>query len=671
MLDRSTDRPRRVRRIALQSGVGLWLVLLLASAVFQPALTGPFLFDDAVHLELLRHVGGQFDLDAVRRLLAALGSPLNRPLSMLSFLLEDWAWPSDPHSFKRGNLAWHLLVGVLMFALGRAIASRLGCTSPRREGIALALCAAWILHPLQLSATMLVVQRMNILASMFILLGLLIYLRVLAGHGHGARRALTAWSLLSLAAALAFLCKQNGILIFAYAAVLNYCVLARDRAGLQPATWRLLCLGTALPLLLLAAAAAANPDYVLAPYRSRDFTLGERLLTQPRVLWDYMRIILLPRVGGQGLYHDDFPASTGLFEPPSTSIAMLTLFAVAVVAFQARRRFPVLSFATLWFLAGHLMESSFIGLELYFEHRNYLPMAGPLFGLAWLVFHLRRYRAFGFAVLACWLALCIGLTAFSAPIWGDQGKLALVWLRENPGSVRAIQLAGAWLHDVGDYEQASKVFRAGIARRPGNKELEFQRVLLECLNVGVEPRQWDALVEVARSSNNARVIPEVISAFRIQTDGPACRGTLRREQVRRLAEALMQSPAIAREPIVLGFLHYELARLAEQERDLDAVMRHLDQSNRFRPDPMIPREQAIHLLTAGLPEEALEYLDLSDRMPQSPGQAMVQDMAKLNAPLRRSAERMIEDMRGTGATPGTSTGRRRRGQPGLPTRPWG
>ena len=39
------------------------------------------------------------------------------------------------------------------------------------------------------------------------------------------------------------------------------------------------------------------------------------------------------------------------------------------------------AFAVLFFLAGHILESSIFPLELIFEHRNYLPSFGPWFAL--------------------------------------------------------------------------------------------------------------------------------------------------------------------------------------------------------------------------------------------------------------------------------------------------
>ena len=45
------------------------------------------------------------------------------------------------------------------------------------------------------------------------------------------------------------------------------------------------------------------------------------------------------------------------------------------LALAKRRQLPLFSFSVLFFYASHLLESTVINLELYFEHRNYIAAA--------------------------------------------------------------------------------------------------------------------------------------------------------------------------------------------------------------------------------------------------------------------------------------------------------
>jgi len=446
--------------------------------------------------------------------------------------------------------------------------------------------------------------------------------------------------------ALAFLCKENGILIFAYAAVLNVTLLRGQLATYTPANRRLLLVGVASPLIALAIAALVGLHSIEAVYRVRDFTMGERLLTEPRILLDYLQRILLPRAGGLSVFHDDYPVSRGWLQPPATALAIAVIAAALASAWALRRRAPVFAFAVLWFFAGHLLESTVIALELYFEHRNYLPMVGPLFALAYTAATMRApWQALARGLLAIWIVAFTGLTWMNAGIWGDRGLLANVWLAERPHSLRAIQMVASCQHDSGDDAAAARTLDAGIASLPEGEELVFQRALLDCFNGGIGPQRWSELESAADKTPFPGVIPEVVASLVQQSLGPRCEGTLDRQALRDLVARIMRNPAISHDPPSMSFLHYELSKLALQERRLDLLMFHLDESYRYRPSPWVPREQAIYLLSAGLPEQALQYLDRSDRTPQPWIKSLLRDMPARNASLRLETERMLEHAR--------------------------
>ena len=60
-------------------------------------------------------------------------------------------------------------------------------------------------------------------------------------------------------------------------------------------------------------------------WAARDFSLAERLLTESRVIWSYLRWTVLPDLGTLSLYHDDYPVSRGWLSPPATLAAVFGL----------------------------------------------------------------------------------------------------------------------------------------------------------------------------------------------------------------------------------------------------------------------------------------------------------------------------------------------------------
>lgn len=639
--------------------LALLLILLAAAWAFRPALSGPFIFDDFPNLENLRHLNEGVSQASIRQYLGSVRGNPGRPLAMLSFLIEDAAWPAYPADYKRNNLLFHLLAGLLVLCLTLRLVALTDLPGVAKRWAPLACTAAWLCNPMQLSATMLVVQRMNILASIFVLVGLLAYLRiVLSRRAPATLQVMLAGASLGLFGGLAFLCKENGILIFAYATALN-CTLLRSSLEHYPRAARLLLLlGAAAPLLALAIAAAAQPDALLEAYKIRDFTLLERVLTQPRILFDYLGNILVPRLGGQGILHDDYLISRSLTDPATTLVSLLALSAIAGLAFHVRDRAPLAAFAVIWFLAGHLMESTVVGLELYFEHRNYLPMIGPLLAVTgFALSRPRPQRVLASSLLLVWLVGFLALTRLNAHTWGNPGLQAMVWLEEHPRSNRAVQWAASYWLDAGDAARARQILHDGIERIPHSSDLRLQAVLLDCVTRGVRPEQWQGSIDTLRHARYSHLSPLVIGSYvKVLRDGHDCRNTIDREMVFELAEAMFANPAYREVPDSLAHVHYELAKLYEDSRQLDAVMRELDRSWELNPFPSIPREQAIHLLKAGLPEDALRYLARSNQTPLPWFKHLLLDVPNLNRGLEASARAMIaaREARASGAARGAA-----------------
>lgn len=634
-------------------GLGAWCLLALAAWCFSAALTGPFVFDDFPNLQNLEQLQGRLDRSTIGLYLFSFIDSPGRPLAALSFLIEDANWPASPADFKRDNLLLHLLVGCLVFLLARALARMDGTTETKAGWISLTCCAMWLLHPMQLSATMLVVQRMTILSTLFVVIGLLLYVRLFVeSRNPGFWHVALAGLVLSAFALIAFFCKENGVLIFAYASALNLTLLAPSLSRLSPGNRKLLAWGTASPILLLGLIALLRPSTILDPYAFRDFTLSQRLLTECRVLMEYLATIVWPRIGGQSVFHDDYVVSRSLLDPVTTLPALLMIVGLLGFALRLRHRAPLFAFAVLWFFAGHLIESTIIALELYFEHRNYLPMVGPLFALASTTINAApRYRMAALALLALWLSTAAFSTRINARIWGDRGALAAVWLHERPQSVRSVQMLASFYADTGRLDEARATLDAGADRiqRPNN--LRLQRVLLDCIDRGISRAQWTHVLDAAVRPHYDRSVPDLTSSFVRQATGPACHGTLARQDARELGRRLLANPAYA-DGDSQGFLHYELSRLSLADKDLEGLMYHMDLSNQHRPNPLVAREQAIYLLTAGLPEDALRYLDESERSRIPAFKHWLLDMPARNRSLRLSAERMLEAKQRKPATAG-------------------
>lgn len=610
-------------------GFGLLLSLAATAVLFWPATHGPFLFDDFANLRHLALLGNQPDLSSLGRYLSAFVGNPGRPLGALSFLIDDQAWPAFAAPFKQTNLLLHLLVGVCVFVLARSLVRLDPGIAHRAALAALAVTALWLISPMQLAATMLVVQRMNILSALFTIIGLIAYVAALRRG-----RAWTALAALWCTAGLAFLCKENGVLAFAYAAVINHTLLRRDLAGQPRSVGVVAHAGTVLPLVAVALAMWLQADRLLASYQLRDFSLGERLMTEPRVLVEYVARILLPRLGGQGIFHDDYVVSTGLLEPLTTLPALLACVVAIVAGVVLRSRTPWLAFAILWFFAGHLLESTALPLELYFEHRNYLPMLGPLLGASAMLSRLSGAALkLGLAVAGLWVGMAGLSIGLNARAWGDELHLAHVWHAENPDSIRSTQFLARTLAGHGRHDLARHVLHSAYQRQPGKVELAFQIALLDCTDGRLDAEGIRKLQRLASVAPPAQSIDAAMQRLGNLAQAGVC--SLVSEDWSRLADRLLANPAYASVGSLAGSLHYQKAVMAEHARDLNTAMIHYDQAFQRLQDARIPQRQAVLLASAGLYQDAFRYLALSDGAPSPLFKRLMFDPTDDNARIRK------------------------------------
>lgn len=418
------------------------LVSGLVMAALWPGLGGPFLHDDHPNLAVLAVGPPSLDTAWVVATGNASG-PLRRPIANLSLASNYWAHGlQDPFGFKLINLLLHLLCALVVWRVAAALLRIFAPAEdrPASAGIGLFAAVLWVCSPIQVSTALYVVQRMTQLETLFALLALWLVLRWLEKADFSARAS--AGCALGFAAltALALGSKENAAVIPAIAAMLTVVWWAQQRTLTDsPATpnrmffWGLM----AGPTLALLAVAAIMPEQMLGAYTGRDFTVAERMATQPVVLWFYVQLFLLPALPMMGLFHDDFPVYQ--FTDWESIVAVSAWAAALLAALLVRRRWPILAVGLLWFLIGHAVESSVIGLEMVYEHRNYFPLVGLAVVAAWLGYRLSEaFPPVGRIGLIALPALLLTLSFLRSVDWSSEGRFYSSEYVRHPNSLRAM-----------------------------------------------------------------------------------------------------------------------------------------------------------------------------------------------------------------------------------------
>lgn len=603
-----TPMPPARRKSGTWITIAFLMLLAVTWIVYWPGLHGPFLFDDYANLPALGNFGGVRDWESFKQYaLTGIAGPTGRPLALISFLLNDNGWPSTPYSFKYTNVLLHLLTSILLFVLLRQL---LAAFQPERsranEWIALSCAAFWLLHPLNVSTALYIVQRMAILSALFSILALVGYL-----HGRRllATRPGTAYWRMSLALLFgtlaSVLSKENGILTPILALALECTVLAASNQPRPHWLWRLTFLWGALAALLAYFVFLALSGSLLGGYATRSFTLTQRLLTEPSILLDYLGYWLIPRSRTRGLFAEDFPVASDWLDPWYTLPAILIVITTFIAAVRLRRRQPLFAAAVLFFFGGHLLESTVIPLELYFEHRNYLPAMLLVLPLADRASQLGpRPRMLALAIP---LVIITILTGWLTLLWSNGASLALYWAETHPNSIRAQTVAEAELERIRRRDLALEVNTRALQRHPDNIELTLNRLLLRCRLDGLSEDDIGQAVQVLRRGDYQFRTFAQLRALVDSTIDPSCRG-MDGDRVRALLAALTENPLAAAPSAKRQMLHL-IGVLEVLEGRGQSGYSWFTDSQITRPDPDLGLLEVATLASYGWLDLALQHLD--------------------------------------------------------------
>ncbi|MBI9084518.1 MAG: tetratricopeptide repeat protein [Desulfobacterales bacterium] len=470
----------------IRQTIFLLIPALLVILVYAATTGYPFIFDDIPNIvdnpaiRLAR-------LDASGLWQAAFQSPHpRRPVANVSFALNYRFHGYAVAGYHWVNILVHLTTGMIFYLLAAQTLRLSRTPGPGGQGdsgpppsvpsggptlVALTAATLWMVHPLQTQSVTYIVQRMNSLAALFYLLSMLFYVR--ARTALVVRKRVVYFSAAVLAGLLAVGSKEIAITLPFFLFLYEWFFFQDlDRRWLQrqwPWMALLVVAGTATLWVCL----GDDPlNRILVGYRYRAFSPAERLLTQPRVVLFYLSLLAFPHPARLNLDHN-MAISGSLLTPPTTLAALLALAGMLVWAVSGARRHRLMRFALLWYLGNLVIESSAIGLELVFEHRNYLPGTFLFLALtdgASRIGFGRRTRAM---VLGA-LVLCLGIwTLERNRVWQNDLTLWRDCAAKSPQKPRPNNKLGVALEKRGRLAEAERQFRYVIALDPAHPYAYF------------------------------------------------------------------------------------------------------------------------------------------------------------------------------------------------------
>ena len=445
----------------------LLLLSLVVSVflIYSSNLNGPFIFDDSrIQNNPQLHLT---DLTIENLIRAGFeSSPKTRPVAYISFGLNYFFHGFDTRGYHLVNITIHALTAILLFLFIRTTLNLplLQSKHGKYTLLPFAVALIWAVHPLQTQSVTYIIQRMNSMAAMFYILSLYLYVK-----GRLAERTEQKWTFFLsafFAGLLALGSKETAatlpFFIFLYE---WYFLQDLDVSWLKKQTFPAFILLFCIALLIFVYLGKNPVEYIMAGYGGREFTFMQRILTEFRVVFFYITLLLFPHPARLNLDHD-FALSTGIATPFTTVASVVCLWIFLVISFSSAKKYRLASFCILWFLGNLAIESSVIPLEIIFEHRNYLPsMMGVLLALV-LIFPILKHSSVK-VVFLCIVMLLFSFWTFERnKVWSDKTALWGDSVKKSPNKARPHNNFGVALKDQGRLDEAVEHFKQTIGIDP-------------------------------------------------------------------------------------------------------------------------------------------------------------------------------------------------------------
>jgi tetratricopeptide (TPR) repeat protein len=451
-------------RTFFEEALLLAAVAVLVCVVYSNTFHSPFTFDDVEHIENNRRIRlSELTLEGIGEAVCQ-----RRPVAKLSFALNYYFHQYDVFGYHVVNILIHVTTGILLYLLVRTTLGIpwVGSMYPCSRWIPFFGAFIWLVHPLQTQSVTYVVQRMSSMAGMFYVASLFLYARarlsderrkkimLLAGSAHCGVLALGSKQMTAILPFFVFLYEWY------FFQRLNKDWLKRNLKYVGGVV-ALFCLFTLIFL-------GVNPLERLqsiGDYSRNEFTFGERVWTQPRVLLYYLSLLSFPHPSRLNLDYD-FALSHSLIDPVTTFFSLGALIGILGLAFGLAKKEPLVSFGILWFFGNLVIESSVIPVAIIFEHRTYLPSMLVVVTVVMLAFRHIRVGWMTMVLLCSVAGLFSFWTYERNMVWGDEVTLWRDCVRKSPQKARPHNNLGYALREEGRLDEAIRHYHEALRIKP-------------------------------------------------------------------------------------------------------------------------------------------------------------------------------------------------------------
>jgi len=300
---------------------------------------------------------------------------ISRPLARLSFGLNWYVGKDNVIGYHIVNIIIHQLTAFLLFLFVLNLFNTPNIRDKYQGSeyfVALLAAVLWAASPIQTQAVTYIVQRMASMAALFYILSMVCYLK--GRINVSVTRKILYFIIACISFAFALATKENTATL-PIAIILMEIIFFQDI--MKPKTRKALVWAFVIicGIVAIASSQLFLNGKLISIFKGssiRYFSPVQRLMTEARVIVFYLTEIFYPVPTRLSIEHD-IKISTSLLNPWTTLPAIIFIVSLVCLGILQIKKRPLLSFGILFYLLNHIIESSVLGLELVFEHRNYLP----------------------------------------------------------------------------------------------------------------------------------------------------------------------------------------------------------------------------------------------------------------------------------------------------------
>ncbi len=445
--------------------------------LYHSALSGPLLYDDFINLSYILDIEDIHSFDEIIKLsLDNQSGPFGRPVSMFTFVLQKYFNYVENFDLKLINLIIHLINSILIYVFIIKLQNFFPHEKINLKILALVASTIWLIHPLHIGTILYTIQRMAQLSTLFSLSALIAFLHYYSTlqAQHDIKRFIKPSVIIFSFAIMGIFSKENAILTFPVILLLNQYL----RVGKTNSNIYRLWVFTGFGLPTLYALYHIIRFAIQADYAFKGFTLTERILTESRVLIEYLSQIIFPNINQMTIFHDDIIISNSIIDPVTTIFSIIGIVFCLIVSFH-KKTHTIVKFGILWFFIWHIIESTILPLNIYFEHRNYLPSIGIVLIISYLLTRLLSNSNIMIKYIPLIIVLVFNFasTYHLSKIWSDKETLYMYWLENHPSSQSALITYISFIEKKYSIEVANNILLKAITLEPFNSALSINLML--------------------------------------------------------------------------------------------------------------------------------------------------------------------------------------------------